>query len=151
MAKVEFHYVTLIDAPREKVWRALTNGEFTRQYWHNTEVRSSWTVGSRVEFLVAGEVGCEGEVLVADEPRSLSYTWHFPRNPDCADEAPSRVLFTLEDIQGVTKLTVKHDEFLSEESPTYQMVSGGWPYVLAGLKTLCETGKTLDFSSLDMT
>ena len=151
MTKAEFLYVTLINAPREKVWAALTNGEFTRQYWHKTEVRSDWIVGSGVEFLVEAEVGCEGEVLVSDEPRSLSYSWHFPRNPACASEAPSRVLFTLEDLQGVTKLTVRHDEFDSVESNTYKMIAPGWPYVLAGLKSLCETGQTVDFSTLDMT
>ncbi|MEX0300409.1 MAG: SRPBCC family protein [Kordiimonas sp.] len=149
MGNAEFYYVTLIDAPRDTVWRALTNGEFTKQYWHMTEVKSDWVVGSKVVFLVDGEVGCEGEVLVADAPRSLSYTWHFPRNPVCAAEAPSRVLFSLEEIQGVTKLTVKHDRFSSEDSPTYKMVSPGWPFVLAGLKTLCETGKTFDFSMLE--
>lgn len=151
MENVEFYYVTLIDASREKVWQALTLGEFTKQYWHMTEVQSDWKVGSRVTFMVDGEVGCEGEVLVADAPRSLSYTWHFPRNPACAAEEPSRVLFTLEEIEGVTKLTVRHDKFASVDSPTYQMVSPGWPFVLSGLKTLCETGKTVDFSTLEMT
>jgi hypothetical protein len=28
------------------------------------------------------------------------------------------------------------------------MVTGGWPLVLAGLKTLLETGSAIDFSSL---
>ena len=28
------------------------------------------------------------------------------------------------------------------------LVSGGWPYVLAGLKTLLETGQAIDFSAL---
>tara|TARA_R110002096_G_scaffold189163_2_gene369377 strand:+ start:538 stop:993 length:456 start_codon:yes stop_codon:yes gene_type:complete len=151
MNKVEFYYVTLIDAAREKVWEALTNGEFTKQYWHMTEVQSDWAVGDTVVFMVGDEVGCEGEVLVADAPRSLSYTWHFPGNPACAAEAPSRVLFSLEEIEGITKLTVRHDKFSSESSPTYQMVSPGWPFVLAGLKTLCETGKTVDFSALKIT
>lgn len=156
MTKAEFFYVSLIDAPRARVWQALTNGEFTRQYWHETEVKSDWTEGARVEFLVtdaeSGErvVGCEGEVLIADEPSNLSYSWHFPRNPACAAEPPSVVSFTLEDVEGATKLTIRHDRFPGLDSPTYQMVSTGWPYVLAGLKTLCETDKTRDFSMLPM-
>jgi hypothetical protein len=28
------------------------------------------------------------------------------------------------------------------------MIAPGWPLVLAGLKTLLETGKTLDFSAM---
>lgn len=154
MEKAEFYYVVLIDAPREKVWRALTNAEFTRQYWHQTMVRSTWQKGARVEFLVEGSaavepvVGCEGEVLECNPPAHLSYTWHFPGNPACADEEPSVVSFTLEDESGATKLTVRHCRFSGPESPTYQMVAHGWPYVLAGLKTLLETGETRDFSQL---
>lgn len=153
MSSAEFYYVILIDAPRTTVWQALTNGAFTKQYWHQTEVRSDWREGSRVEFVIQGDegarVGCEGEVLVANEPRELSYTWHFPLNPACADETPSRVSFLLDDVGGATKLTVRHDRFESAASTTFGMVREGWPFVLAGLKTLCETGQTRDFSMLD--
>jgi len=147
MTAAEFLYVTLIDAPREVVWRALTLPEFTKQYWHETEVQSDWKVGSTVRFMVGDEVGCEGEVFICRPYEELSYGWRFPRNPECAAEAPSRVTFLLENVGGATKLTLRHDQFTSDESPTYKMVAGGWPYVLAGLKTLCEKGKTPDFSA----
>lgn len=153
MEKAEFHYVILIDAPRDAVWQALTDGAFTKQYWHMTEVRSDWQIGSKVEFVVAGEagdvVGCAGEVCEADRPSRLSYSWHFPLNPDCAAEEPSKVSFELIDQSGATKLIVRHNRFPSLDSVTYQLVRDGWPYVLAGLKTLCETGKTRDFSMLE--
>jgi len=152
MTETEYTYVTLIDAPRTEVWRALTSGEFTKQYWHSAEVRSDWAVGSPVEFWVVtdegGVVGCEGKILEYTEQERLSYTWHFPLNPACVSEPHSRVLFLLEDVDGATKLTVTHDKFTGEDSATYHMVSAGWPYVIAGLKTLCETGKTRDFSVL---
>lgn len=143
-----FHYVTIIDAPPEKVWQALTTAEFTTQYWHGTEIESDWVVGNQVKFMVDGEVGCKGQLFVCKPYSKLSYGWHFPRNPACAAELPSKVSFHLEDLGGVTKLRVKHDQFASEDSPTYQMVRDGWPFVLAGLKTLCEQGVTRDFSSL---
>ena len=92
-------------------------------------------------------VGCEGKLLKVDHPRELSYTWRFPGNPELADEAPSRVSFRLEPVAEHTKLTVVHDQFPAE-SKMLVMVSGGWPYVLAGLKTLLETGAAIDFSSL---
>ncbi len=154
MDSPEFYYVTLIDAPCDHVWRALTNGEFTKQYWHQTEVVSTWTKGSKVEFLVKTEdgvvVGCEGEVLEMVEHELLSYSWHFPLNPSCAGEAPSRVTFELANIAGATKLTVRHDRFPHVSSATYKLVRDGWPFVLAGLKTLCETGRTKDFSMLEV-
>ena len=149
MANSEYVYVTVIAASREKVWEGLTTAEFTQQYWHSTRVQSDWRVGAPIVFMVDAddgeEVGCEGEVLKCDHPSELSYTWSFPRDPTVSDEPPSRVTFLLEDIGGHTKLTVVHDQF-PEDSKMYQMVAGGWPCVLAGLKTLLETGKAVDFS-----
>lgn len=151
MTPPDFVYVTLIDAPPEKVWEALTTAEFTRQYWHSTRVQSDWQEGGQVLFMVDGDdgerVGCEGTLLKIDRPRELSYTWRFPGNPEVADEAPSRVTFTLEAEGTATKLVVVHDQF-PEGSKMQEMVSGGWPYVLAGLKTLLETGRAVDFSEM---
>ena len=146
-------FVTVIDASRERVWEALTSPEFTCRYWHATRVRSSWQPGDTVEFLVAGDkVGCRGEVLESRPPEFLSYTWSFPGNPEVRDEAPSRVSFNLETItdgQGAsaTRLTVAHDRF-PPDSRMPEMVGPGWPLVLAGLKTLLETGRTADYSSM---
>ncbi len=146
-------FVQIIAADRARVWQALTSAEFTAQYWHGTRVRSDFRVGSVVEFLVDGdEVGCRGEVLVSEAPERLSYTWQFPRNPLVRDEAPSRVTFHLEALQSAsgetaTRLTVVHDGF-PQGSRMQELVRPGWPAVLAGLKTLLETGKTPDFSSM---
>ena len=146
-------FVQIIDAEPAVVWNALTSADFTEQYWHGTRVRSDFTVGSTVEFLVAGdEVGCVGEVLESDPPLTLSYTWQFPRNPLVRDETPSRVTFQLEALRApsgetATRLTVVHDGFPAG-SRMPDMVRPGWPAVLAGLKTLLETGRTPDFSSM---
>ena len=149
MNNVKYVYETLIAVAREEVWKGLTMAEFTRQYWHSTRVSSDWAVDSRIEFLVDGdngdEVGCEGKILKCNYPAELSYTWQFPRNPDTRDEAPSRVTFFLEPVGEYTKLTVVHDRF-PDDSKMYGLVSGGWIHVIAGLKTLLETGKAVDFS-----
>jgi len=149
MNNTKYVYETLIAAAREDVWKGLTMAEFTRQYWHSTRVNSDWAVGSRIEFLVDGEdgdeVGCEGEILKCVYPSELSYTWQFPRNPDTRDEVPSRVTFLLEPVGAFTKLTVTHDRF-PDDSKMYGLVSGGWVHMIAGLKTLLETGEGVDFS-----
>lgn len=146
-------FVEIINADREAVWRALTTAEFTEQYWHCTRVQSDFRPGSKIEFLVdEDEVGCCGEILESDRPSRLSYTWRFPRNPMVSDEAPSRVTFQLETIGNAetgtaTRLTVVHDRF-PEGSRMPEMVGPGWPLVLAGLKTLLETGNAVDYSSM---
>jgi uncharacterized protein YndB with AHSA1/START domain len=152
MSSPDFVYVTLIAASPEKVWEALTTAEFTEQYWHSTRVHSDWQEGGEVNFIVDGEdgevVGCTGTLLTVDQPNTLSYTWRFPRNPQVADEPDSRVTFQLEPAGEHTRLTVVHDQF-PDGSKMQPLVSGGWPYVLAGLKTLLETGRRVDFSQLD--
>ncbi len=147
MSKPDFVYVTVIAATQERVWRGLTTAEFTQRYWHDTRVRSEFTPGAKIEFLNPDDsVGVAGEILTADHPSELSYTWRFLRNPDAVSDPPSRVTFRLEAVSAGTRLTVIHDRL--EESPaTASMVTFGWPHVIAGLKTLLETGKAVDFTA----
>ncbi len=147
MSNSEFVYMTVIAAPPERVWEGLTTAEFTAQYWHATRVRSDFTVGATIEFLNPDDsVGVAGEIVTAERPKELSYTWRFLRNPDAADDPASLVTFRLEAIHAGTRLTVIHDR-LAEGSATATMVAFGWPHVIAGLKTLLETGKPVDFTA----
>lgn len=148
MTKPEFVYMTVIAATPEEVWKGLTTPEFTRQYWHKTRVRSDYDVGSKIEFLNEDDsVGVCGEILRAEYPDVLAYTWQFTGADSVArDDPPSRVTFKLEAVNKGTRLTVIHDQ-LEEGSETATMVSFGWPHVIAGLKTLLETGKAVDFTS----
>ena len=149
MSKAEFVYMTVIAAQPEQVWQGLTTAEFTAQYWHSTRVRSEFTPGATIEFLNPDDsTGVAGEILTADRPRELSYTWRFLRNPEAADDPASRVTFKLEAIGVGTRLTVVHDR-LAEGSATATMVGFGWPHVIAGLKTLLETGRAVDFTAPD--
>lgn len=147
MTKPESVYVVVIAKPPEDVWQGLTSPEFTKQYWHQTEVQSDFTVGSPIRFLLdSGEVGCEGEILSVNRPSELVFTWHFPRNPETKDESPSRVSFRLEPVGAGTKLTMIHDQFPAG-SKMLGMVNEGWPLVLCGLKTLLESGTAVDFTT----
>lgn len=145
MAKNEFRYVTIIKADIEEVWDALTLPAFTERYWHNSTVESDWREGSTITFTNLDEsgvrsVGCEGKIIECTKPDRLSYSWHFPRNPETKDEAPSRVVFELESLGEATRLTVTHGGF-EDGSKTFPMITEGWPVVLSSLKTLLETGR----------
>ena len=95
-------------------------------------------------------------MLESDPYRRLSYTWH-TLTPELAErvrlgrgvprEARRRAPLDgdLRDRAGrggVVKLTVVHDGF-EPGSTVAEMVSGGWPAVIASLKTLLETGDPL--------
>ena len=59
-----------------------------------------------------------------------------------AAEPRSKVTFEIEPLGEQVKLTVIHDD-LEPGGITGSLISGGWPRVLANLKTLLETGDTL--------
>ena len=51
MLKPEFVYVTYIETTPEKLWHALTDGDFTERYWFGARLRSDWKVGSSFEMV----------------------------------------------------------------------------------------------------
>ena len=147
MSKPEFVYTTYIETTPEKLWHALTSGDFTERYWFGHRVASNWEIGSPYKFTRQGADRIEGKVLAFDPPKRLSYTWD-PCSPEAKRERTSRVTFDLEPRGKVVKLTVTHDN-LEEGGKTFRDISGGWPMVLASLKSLLETGHPLpaDLSS----
>ena len=153
MAKHErssFAHVTHIAAAPEAVWRALTNGALTRQYWAGRRVESKWKIGSTVTFWYeagGGEaVSDRGIVLECHPPRRLSYTWHVEFIDEWRDEHPSRVTFEIEPNGEGVKLTLTHDGF-EPGSKTLEAVRSGWPAILASLKSMLETGEPLPTTS----
>jgi uncharacterized protein YndB with AHSA1/START domain len=104
-------------------------------------VTSDWKTESTYKFAKQGTPTIEGKVLVSDPPRKLTYSWD-----SCSSEAKrertSRVIFDLEPRGKVIRLTVTHDN-LDEGGKTLRDICGGWPMVMANLKSLLETGRIL--------
>jgi uncharacterized protein YndB with AHSA1/START domain/DNA-binding transcriptional ArsR family regulator len=157
MGRPEFVYVTYIRTSPERLWQALTDPGFTARYWGRT-YDTDWHEGSRYAMTQSGvlveDVG--QVVLEADPPRRLSYTWHAVSaelaevlgwSDDfaarAAAEPRSKVTFEIEpQDDGTVRLTVVHDGF-EDGSAMLESVSGGWPRVLANLKTWLETGEAV--------
>jgi hypothetical protein len=47
MSKPEFVYVTYIETTPEKLWKALTDGDFTERYWFGVRLKSDWPAISK--------------------------------------------------------------------------------------------------------
>lgn len=143
MSKPEFVYVAYIATTPEKLWAALTQGEFTKKYWYGRRIESDWQVGSPVRFFDgdSDDLTDSGVVLEYDPPKRLAYTFQNEFDPSARKLAPSRVTFSLQPQEGMVKLTLVHDELPSEE-----MAEGfreGWSPILSSLKTFLESGKPL--------
>jgi len=146
MEKPKFVYVTHINTTPEKLWDALTNPEFTQQYWGGRRVQSDWTVGASIKHLKAdGAVELRGEVLQAEPPRLLSYTFLTASGDRVPDKKSTRVTFEITTAFGVTKLTIVHDGFEPDSKLVFE-ITNGWQAILSSLKTLLETGAPLPFN-----
>jgi uncharacterized protein YndB with AHSA1/START domain len=140
MSNAAMIHVTYIETTPEKLWAALTLGEFTQLYWVGHRIESDWTVGSPVHFYNAADdsLSDSGEVLVYDEPKTLAYTF---KNERLENDTTGRVTFTIEPAgPSVVKLQVVHDQI---EENTVEGWRNGWGHILAGLKTYLETGRIL--------
>ena len=144
MSKSKFMYVTYIRTTPEKVFKALTEPEVTRQYWGHENV-SDWKPGSPWKQQTAdgsATVRLVGEVVEHTPPQRLVITWAFPA--DAANKAKhTRVTFDVEPIEDMVRLTVTHDE-LEPGSEMEQGIMAGWPRVLSSLKSFLETGIALN-------
>jgi uncharacterized protein YndB with AHSA1/START domain len=146
MSKSTFVYTIYIAATADKVWKALLDGEFTRQYWQADNV-SDWQPGSQWEHRRAGgdrTVMILGQVVEAEAPRRLVLTWAEPKDKNNAARH-SRVALEIESVadSNMVRLTVTHDQ-LESVSDMFKAISTGWPRVLSSLKSLLETGRALN-------
>jgi uncharacterized protein YndB with AHSA1/START domain len=132
----------------------LTDSRFTKRYW-NLSFDTDWKPGSPMVWDNQGTriEDPEQVVLESDPYTRLSYTWHTftpelaaatgftaEQQATLAAEPRSKVTFEIEDQQPMVKLTVMH-ETADPDGLVLSLVSGGWPQVLAALKTLLETGR----------
>src|SRR5215471_4197262 len=109
-----------IAAPPERVFRALTSKEIidwwvrqgvfdTREWTGDVRVGGRW----RASGVARGQpYALEGEFLEVDPPRKLVHTWQLVGMPG----APTKVSYLLEQIDGGTRITLRHSGFASRES-----------------------------------
>jgi uncharacterized protein YndB with AHSA1/START domain/biotin operon repressor len=151
----DFVYVSYIRTTPEKLWQALTDPTFIRRYYGGGGPTSDWREGSPVYWSMGGEEphDWDQQVLEADPPRRLAYTWHNyqpemqemfgwsdERLAELQQEKRSKVTFDIEPAGQAVKLTVTHDDF-APDSAMREGVSQGWPAILSNLKSVLETGE----------
>ena len=140
--EIEHVYSIYINASPERVWRAITDGDETVQYYYGTRVNSDWNVGSRVSYdYPDGKVAADGEVIECDPPNRLETTFHARWDPEVEAEGPIRHVWELAAEDGQTKLTVT-SKGLKKGSKNAEGFGSGIIYIVSGLKTFVEGGRT---------
>jgi len=114
------------------------------QFWWNITQKSEWKPGASWKILMPdGRVADSGEVVEIDPARRLALKWRNEFRPELEAEGYSRLIYQLEKEGKWVKLTVIH-EMEKENSKFIEAVSSGWPHILASLKSLLETGESLE-------
>jgi uncharacterized protein YndB with AHSA1/START domain len=140
MAKSTFVYVTYIRATPEKLWSALTDAEFMKQYWFGVHCESQWTAGSSWKLVYPdGRITDVGEIVEAVSPRRLVIRWQHQDKPELKAEGESRCTMELASSGPAARLSITHT-IGCERSSFIMAVSAAWPMVISNLKSLLETG-----------
>jgi uncharacterized protein YndB with AHSA1/START domain len=153
-------YRVYIRATPEAIWTAITDPEWTVRFGYGGRADYDLRPGGAyrgystpaMRTMGAPELAVDGEVLECDPPRKLVQTWRMLMDDRMAAEGFTRLTYEIEPRkEGVTRLTVIHD---LEGAPGLQLLmaggledqgaGGGWSWVLSSLKTLLETGESLD-------
>jgi uncharacterized protein YndB with AHSA1/START domain len=159
-------YRVYIKATPQAIWDAITEPGWSERYGYGGAVEYDLRPGGAYRAFASeamkkagAEMGfptpdviIDGEVVEADPPNKLVQTWRMLMDPSMAAEGFTRLTYEIQETKGgVTKLTVIHD---LEGAPSLAAVvsgaaegegaGGGWAWVLSDLKTLLESGSSMD-------
>jgi uncharacterized protein YndB with AHSA1/START domain len=143
MAAARFVAETYIKAAPERIWHALTDSSRTERFFFGCRFVGSLEPGG--EYLMAGPDGTpaiRGSVVEFDPPRRLSLSFVALWDETSAIEVPSSVTWEITPAGAASRLTLVHGD-LGRSPQTWAITHTGWPIVLAGLKTVVETGEAL--------
>jgi uncharacterized protein YndB with AHSA1/START domain/DNA-binding transcriptional ArsR family regulator len=138
-------YQVYIKATPQQVWDAITKPEFTSKYFYGSRVETTGEAGTPMRYYSPdrSELWGDEAIIESDRPRRLVVGWRSLYDPELAAEERSRVTWEIEEQEGgVCKVTVIHDQ-LEGAPKTAKNVSGGWMFIISGLKTVLETGAPL--------
>lgn len=122
---LDFHF----KSPIQKVWQALTNSETLAQWVMENNFKP--IVGHKCQFWnqeIDLVVDCE--VLVVDEPHTLSYTW-------LGGPIDTIVTWTLKEAGETTYLHLDHTGF-EEKGQAYNGAKYGWAYKVEELQKMLD-------------
>jgi uncharacterized protein YndB with AHSA1/START domain len=140
MSTITIHQAIKGDA--DQIWQALVDGSITPAYYVGFEAQFDLTPGAPYRYTAGGGDMITGTVVEVEAGRKLVTTFRGFWDPAVAELPESTVTFlvgeTAMPMPGVTPLTCVHEGL--PDAPVATHLELGWVSILAGLKTLVETG-----------
>lgn len=138
-AQHKIQYKTIIKAPIEKVWDALTNPEIVKQYFFGTELISTWKVGDDIIFQGEWEgqkYQDKGEVLEYSQNKKLAYS--YLSNWSGKEDKPENYLWICYEVgptDNGTELTISQTNYDEERA---KHSAENWASLIDGMKKIIE-------------
>src|SRR5262249_46217047 len=114
-----FVYATYIRTTPEKLWEALTQGDFSEKYWMGYRIEVEPRAGGRIRILPpkGGRAVWDdsGKVLACEPGRKLVYEFSLNDSPEVAAkrDGPSRVTYELKPMGDMVQLRLIHENLIA--------------------------------------
>jgi uncharacterized protein YndB with AHSA1/START domain len=130
----------VVGAPIDRVWRALTD-EREFAVWFQTGITGKFAVGAEVGMICEGYPPFKVWIEVMEAPRRFGWRWHpgaVQPPEDVAGEPTTQVVFTLEAVEGGTRVRVLETGFdqvsLRYRAKAFAENTEGWKIQMARLE-----------------
>lgn len=129
-----------INAPVEKVWKAITTPELISKYLYGTKVNSDWKEGGYITYdgVHNGTKYHDRGTIKKIEPNKVfaSTYWSSMSGKDDTPENHHLVIYTLSEGGGVTHVMVSQDNIATEAEKAHS--EKNWKMTLNELKKVVE-------------
>jgi uncharacterized protein YndB with AHSA1/START domain len=126
----------------QKYWEALTDPDFIQKYFVGCRNTSTWREGDAIESRDPdGNLSWHGKILKCVPEQEVFFSFDH-----LVDEPPSTVHYKIEPQGEMVQLTIIHEDF-QEVSAIRDRVKNGWPSIIAGIKSLLETGSVEEMAT----
>lgn len=129
-----------INAPKSKVWGALTDPEQIKKYFFGTETVSDWKVGSPITFSGVWEdkpYMDKGTILQIEKEKILKYNyWSSFSGTEDKPENYAIIIYSLEEKHGETVFSITQDSIKTIEARDHS--EQNWKFIMNSLKEFLE-------------
>lgn len=140
MDKLSLNTEITFNAPKEEVWKGLTDPELVKQYFFGTNQESDWKQGSPITWSGEWEGNAyqdKGTILEITPGEYVKYSyWSSMGGTEDKPENYQNVTYQLDETEGITTMAITQDNIKDEAAKEHS--EGSWHAIFGGLKKMLE-------------